>query len=106
LLDFWEVWCGPCLSAMPGIQKLSDKYKSRGLRVIAITCDSAQMAPAKEYFKKRKYSFSGASGEAAVSEKFGVGAIPHYVLINRKGEIVFSGNFTEGEIEEAIKSVL
>ena len=27
LLDFWATWCGPCKMAMPGVQKLHEKFK-------------------------------------------------------------------------------
>ncbi len=37
VLDFWAVWCGPCLSAMPHTSELADRLKDRGVRVIALT---------------------------------------------------------------------
>ncbi len=37
VLDFWAVWCGPCLSAMPHTSELADRFKDRRVRVIALT---------------------------------------------------------------------
>lgn len=35
LLDFWEVWCGPCLESMPKIDELYVEFRSSGLEVLA-----------------------------------------------------------------------
>jgi len=35
LLDFWGEWCGPCVGSMPYLMKLYDKYRDKGLEIIA-----------------------------------------------------------------------
>ena len=37
LIDFWATWCRPCVQAMPHLQKVWEKYKDKGLVVIAIS---------------------------------------------------------------------
>jgi thiol-disulfide isomerase/thioredoxin len=37
LLDFWAVWCGPCIGAFPHLRELNDKYKEKGLEVVGVT---------------------------------------------------------------------
>ena len=43
LLEFWGTWCGPCVRAMPGIQKLHDRYAERGLTVLAISYETGDV---------------------------------------------------------------
>src|SRR5688572_7710026 len=43
LLEFWGTWCGPCVRAMPGIQKLHDRYTDRGLTVLAISYEKGDV---------------------------------------------------------------
>ena len=37
LLDFWALWCTPCHAALPHIAEWQEKYKERGLSVVALT---------------------------------------------------------------------
>ncbi len=40
LLDFWGVWCGPCIRGMPALMDVHDDYANRGLVVVAVHDDS------------------------------------------------------------------
>jgi thiol-disulfide isomerase/thioredoxin len=37
LLDFFAVWCGPCIKTFPHLRALQEKYSSRGLVIIGVT---------------------------------------------------------------------
>lgn len=36
ILNFWEPWCGPCVSEMPGLNKLYEEEKDNGLLIIGV----------------------------------------------------------------------
>ena len=36
ILNFWEPWCGPCVSEMPDLQTLSQEYAGKGVQVIGV----------------------------------------------------------------------
>jgi thiol-disulfide isomerase/thioredoxin len=42
LVNFWATWCAPCVKEIPEIVKLQEKYKERGLRVIAVSMDEPE----------------------------------------------------------------
>ncbi|HEY2588247.1 MAG TPA: TlpA disulfide reductase family protein [Tepidisphaeraceae bacterium] len=42
LLDFWGCWCGVCNVSMPELMKLYDRYKDKGLVIVAIHDDSVE----------------------------------------------------------------
>ncbi|MCC2670375.1 MAG: Redoxin domain protein, partial [Armatimonadetes bacterium] len=49
LLDFWATFCGPCMKAMPKLQKLHDQHAAKGFSVVGVATDeegSKVVAPA------------------------------------------------------------
>ena len=36
LVNFWATWCSPCLSEMPGMQRLADTFSGRRFKILAI----------------------------------------------------------------------
>lgn len=106
LLDFWEVWCGPCRESMPKVQHLYDTYKEKGLQVYGIIHDTKDLEAAKKLVKQANFQFPMLLGNEASKKDFSVIAVPTYVLIDRTGTVVFvSEGFTE-ELEITIKKAL
>ena len=91
LLDFWSRGCGPCMMAMPELGEFSETNKDK-LTVISLSLDTK-----KEIWKKiseqQKISWvnlSDGKGMAGIAAKYGVEAIPHYVMISPEGKVLGS----------------
>lgn len=56
ILDFWAIRCGVCTAEMPYWQELYDKYKDRGLVVIAVNCGESRDA-VKKFVEENGYTF-------------------------------------------------
>jgi thiol-disulfide isomerase/thioredoxin len=106
LLDFWEVWCGPCIQSMPEVQKLYEKYKSNGLSVYGIVNDTANIAASKEMVKKRKIDFPMLQGSRLFKDLYGINGVPVYIVIDRSGIITLISEGFSDEIEVAIRAAL
>jgi thiol-disulfide isomerase/thioredoxin len=102
LLDFWEVWCSPCIASMPKVQALYDKYKDKGLLVYGISNETDQLEPAKKLVAKRGINFPMLKGNEQIKNTYSVNAIPLYILINKTGTISY---LTEG-YSEAIEAAI
>jgi peroxiredoxin len=104
LLDFWATWCGPCRMALPDLQDLSDKYKDRGLEVLAI--DQGESANQVQYFlKRRQYSLLFLLDEGStVGDSYGVRGIPTSVLVDKNGVVqaIFVGAAPERDLERQV----
>lgn len=55
VLDFWATWCAPCKQVMPTIQKMHEKYKSKGVLVYGV--NTWERADAAKFMKDNKYSY-------------------------------------------------
>src|SRR4030043_1134390 len=87
ILNFWSIWCGPCLAEMPSLNKLYLEFKDRGLVVIAVAEDPAEK-PVKSYVKEKGIAFLILiDKDKKVYFKYSLFGIPVTFLIDKKGVI-------------------
>ena len=55
LVNFWATWCPPCRKEMPDLDALYQKFKDRGLIVLAISDEDA--AKVRSYIQEHKVSY-------------------------------------------------
>jgi thiol-disulfide isomerase/thioredoxin len=104
LLDFWEIWCGPCLHSLPKIQAISKTYGSRGLVIFGIVTDNLEKA--KKHIEKEGLNFKQVKGDGKLKSIFSVKSVPRYVLVDRSGIVrnIYYGY--SDNIEKDIKSLI
>lgn len=56
LLDFWAVWCGPCIAEMPNLKKVYDLYKNKGFDIIGVSLDDDE-SKLREYLKENQITW-------------------------------------------------
>ena len=109
-LDFWASWCGPCKRTLPWMNKLEERFKGKGLQVVAVNVDNdSEDAQALLGEIQPGYLVMFDSGKEAI-DRYSPPKMPTSFLIDRDGKIVeiFSGfqDGTEEQIEERIGSLL
>jgi len=108
-IDFWATWCSPCKRQIPHSLKLQELYTD--VEFVYVCCQSE-----KDTWKNviKQYQINGSHILITKEQfeffenKFSITGVPHYVLIDKKGEIYFNdypGCKTEQVIEEKLKNL-
>ena len=92
-LNFWATWCRPCEEEMPGMERLHQRFKDRGLVVLALSADAAGAAVVSPYVKKHKLTFPvGLDPKMSVASLYGVWVIPSTFIIDKRGNRALFAN--------------
>ena len=133
MLDFWAVWCGPCIKSFPFMRRLHEELKDDGLAVIGVTTrydfrwdDQKKLAysadgkvPVDEETEDTKkfvayhqleYPVIITPKDGKMMDNYKAFALPHVVIIDREGKIqlarVGAGKGAHEQIESKIKELL
>ncbi|MDZ7363859.1 MAG: TlpA family protein disulfide reductase [candidate division KSB1 bacterium] len=92
LLDFWALWCVPCLKEMPQLQKLAAQYQKQGLTIIAVNQDSpSDQSKVKPFIKQKRYDFVTVFDEDKdLAKQFNVSILPTTLLLDQNGKVVYA----------------
>jgi peroxiredoxin len=89
LLNFWDTTCKPCRAEYPHLQKIQDEFKDLGLTVLMMNLDedTTKVRPFAE-----KYGFAARVllKNDSIQRAYGIGAIPHTVIVDGSGIIRFN----------------
>lgn len=103
LIDFWETWCGPCMTSLPKIERLRKKY-SNSVQIIGII--SQDTSNALQLLRKKNITFLNLIGNPKILEKYGVNSFPRYILTNNDGVIIAEYFGFSEKIENDIKGLI
>lgn len=89
LINLWATWCGPCVIEMPSIQRLYDRYRGAGLKVVAVAVDDPGYEDRiHEFVAEHKLTFEILhDGSGRIEQAFQAQGIPATFLIGRDGRI-------------------
>ena len=120
LIDGWATWCGPCKEQFPHTVELHRKLAPRGLTVVSLSCnDPDEKEAVLKFLRNQQATFDnllsryGASEEGFNTLGIKTGALPYYLLFDRRGKLrddLGSGTKTEGlkreELDRAVNLLL
>lgn len=97
LIDFWAIWCTPCIEAFPSIREWNEDFRSQGFEILGVTRYYGEVRglPADKeselaYLKRFRathnlpYDFVVMDNQS-MQLTYGATSLPTAVLIDRKG---------------------
>jgi thiol-disulfide isomerase/thioredoxin len=89
LLNFWGVWCSPCVAAVPKLVEAYEKYGGRGFEIIGIDADDTEET-LRKFIAEKKLAWAQTREENSgpIHRLHRVAVWPRYFLVGKDGKIV------------------
>ncbi len=107
-IDCWATWCGPCKAEMPHSKELMEKLQGEKIEFVYLCIDS------KEELWKQTISILQLDGNHIycdnkqsqdIRKGLDIDGVPYYILINKHGHIIESGNYLRPSNSETINKI-
>ncbi len=112
LVDFWATWCLPCIKQFPHTVEVSNRFDPTKLAVVSVSMDEPDdKDKALKFLQGTGATFDNLISKYGVGQKgfeaFEItdGAIPHYKIYDRKGELRHTAGSND-EIEQLVEQLL
>lgn len=99
LIDFWETWCGPCLNAMPALDRLMEDYPDDFV-VIAVSpgwSDSEETV--RKFISEHDYNFVYVH-DSELATALEIRGIPYKVYVDPQGKYIKNETGSRGPDRE------
>jgi peroxiredoxin len=108
VLRFQASWCKACATQAAGIQRIYERYKERGVELLALQVDDPEKE-ARAFLRAHRATYPAALDPSQrVANRFGFKRAPYTVIVNKRGEIAarLEGSADEARLAAAIDSAL
>lgn len=92
-IDIWATWCSPCKRQIPHSIQMQERYPE--VEFIYLCCRSAKDTwhnVIKQYQLNGTHILLTDEQYEFLYEHFSLSGVPHYILINKEGKVVFNDN--------------
>ncbi len=112
LIDFWAVWCAPCVAEMPVLHAAYEKYGPAGFTILSVSFDDApedvvRFRSETAWSMPWIHAFVGDDWTSDIVTAFQIPGLPRTVLVDRNGVIVAVDTDLRGErLDQTLSDVM
>jgi peroxiredoxin len=107
-VNFWASWCPPCQFETPIVRAMDERYRERGLEIVAVQVQQTVEA-GRAYAERYDLEYTiGADVTGSIFHAYKVFALPTQFFIDPEGRVrtIVNGPLTEARASELIESLL
>jgi cytochrome c biogenesis protein CcmG/thiol:disulfide interchange protein DsbE len=111
VVNLWASWCPPCRGEMPALQQVYEKYRDRGLEILAVnTTYQDREAEARAFVDELGLSFPillERTGDMA--RGYQLRAMPSTFFIDKEGvirKVILGGPMSDATLQTAVEELL
>lgn len=100
LMDYWGLWCGPCMAEMPKIKEYFSKYSDKNFMVLGVNSGDTNQKW-KNAVAEREFNWMHiqTTKENDLLVPFNVNSFPTKILIDPEGKIIYNSNNIEEKVD-------
>lgn len=87
VLEFWATWCGPCVGAIPHLNKLHETYQDRVV-FISVTNENHETVQKFQQGEPAIANWIALDTDRSLFEAYGIRAIPATIVLDQNGRVV------------------
>jgi thiol-disulfide isomerase/thioredoxin len=110
VLDFWATWCGPCMQAMPQVERVVQEFRNRGVELVAVNLQENPRQITTTLERQKLQLSVALDRDGTVAEKYGAHAIPQTVIIDQSGTVarlfVGGGPHLGDQLRDALNAII
>jgi peroxiredoxin len=89
LVNIWATWCPPCVSEMPSMEKLYNKFKRENFEILAVSIDEPGPKAVAPFMEKTSLTFPALiDSKGAIKPVYRITAIPESFIIDKQGLLI------------------
>ena len=111
LLEFWAIWCSPCIREMPTLHAAYERFADAGFEIVSVSFD--ETAEEVEAFRAERFPMPwanvhvGADFGGEVARTFEVASLPKPLLVGADGRLVARDAAVRGaNLERVLEQLL
>lgn len=115
VLDFWGIWCSPCVNAIPVLKNLESRYKGQDVVFLSVHTPGTELDQIRAFQKQQNWTSPVALDQGkeitdgATASFYGIISYPTIFVIDSAGKVAWNSgvNAENGmkQLERAAKSL-
>ena len=97
MINFWEPWCGPCISEIGDLERLYEDYGDKGFQIIGVYSEQTMENEVDEILRENKVSYP-VLHYTSEFDRFQSGYVPTTVFVDRQGKVLTMSDGTDSII--------